>query len=244
MSAAPQSDRRPFNFDRDTFAFPNELVWAYRFDAADGKAGTFKNEPPPAYAHRCFVMVRSARQFFYHARFDPDRPPPDELAGRKLIRAVVARSPRQPSPETRKIVVPGYDSLRAFSRAREGLLKAECGGAWQSYVLRSHWRMVFPISRPHQARMAAQVQAALTARPAPILHVVRFPALTINHALLAFGCEEVGRLLHFGVYDPNVPGRPAKLTYDRARRTFFLPRNHDWAGGQVDVIEVYRGWFY
>ena len=244
MSAAPQSVRRPFDFDRDTFAFANELVWEYRFNAADGKVATFKNDPPPAYAHRCFVMVRSARQFFYHARFDPGLPPPDEPSGRKLIRAVVSRSPREPSPEARKIVIPGYDSLRAFSRAREGLLKSECGAAWQSYVLRSHWRMVFPISRSHQERMAAQVEAALTARPAPILHVVRFPALTINHALLAFGRAAAGPELRFTVYDPNVPGQPAELTYDRARRTFFLPRNHYWAGGQVDVIEVYRGWFY
>jgi len=242
--ATPQSVSRPFDFERDAFAFANELVWEYRFDAADGKASTFKNDPPPAYAHRCFVMVRSARQFFYHARFAPGLPPAEDAACRKLIRAVVARSPRQPSAEERKIVIPGYESLRAFSRAREDLLKAECGGAWQSYVLRSHWRMVFPISRSHQERMAVQIEAALTARPAPILHVVRFPALTINHALLAFGREETESVVRFTAYDPNVPGHPAGLTYDRVRQTFFLPRNHYWAGGQVDVIEVYRGWFY
>ena len=48
MSPAPQSVRRPFAFDRDTFAFANELVWEYRFDGADGKVATFKNDSPPA----------------------------------------------------------------------------------------------------------------------------------------------------------------------------------------------------
>jgi hypothetical protein len=34
------------------------------------------------------------------------------------------------------------------------------------------------------------------------------------------------------------------LIYRRAEQTFHLPRNHYWAGGRVDVIEVFRGWIY
>lgn len=125
LSAA--RDQRRFQFERDTFAFHNELVWEYRFDPATCRPTTCRNEPPPTYAHRCFVMVRSARQFFYHARFD-----------------------------------------------------------------------------------FIETEAA-----------IRFVA-----------------------YDPNIQEHPAELTYDRARRTFFLLPNHYWAGGRVDVVEVYRGWFY
>lgn len=244
MICAAQLETRAFDFPRDTFAFANELVWEYRFDPVSGALATFENDPPPTYAHRCFVMVRSARQFFYHARFEPELPPPDDAECRRLIRAVVARSPRRPGAAQTRVVIPGFAGLRAFSAARGGLLKAECGGAWQSYVLRSHWRMVFPISRRHQERTAVQLQEALRARPAPVVHLVRFPQLTINHALLLISGEPTPAGLRFAAYDPNLPAQPAELTYDAATRTFHFPRNHYWAGGRVDVIEVYRGWFY
>ena len=58
-------------FDRDSFSFANELVWEYRFDPASNTMITTRNERPAPYTHRCFVLVRSARQFFYHARGIP-----------------------------------------------------------------------------------------------------------------------------------------------------------------------------
>jgi hypothetical protein len=168
----------------------------------------------------------------------------DAAAYRALIRGVVSRSPRHASADADKIVIPGYDGLRAFSCERAPVLKSECGGAWQSYALRSHWRMVFPISRAHQARMARHLLNVFPDRIAPIVHVVRFPQLTINHGIVLFDYEENEDSIRFAVYDPNIPERPSELTFDRVRRTFFLPANHYWAGGWVDVIEVYRGWFY
>ena len=75
---SPAAQRTPrFQFDRDTFAFANELVWEYRLDPGAGTMTTFCNDPPPAYTHRCFVMARSARQFWHHARFDPSLPVAD-----------------------------------------------------------------------------------------------------------------------------------------------------------------------
>ena len=64
---------------RDAFAFPNELVWEYHFDAAAGQTRSVRRQPPPRYALRCFVLVRAARKFFYHARFDPAAEPADDL---------------------------------------------------------------------------------------------------------------------------------------------------------------------
>ena len=55
--------------------FAHELVWKYHFDPVTGAMTTFKADPPPTYYHRCFVMARSTRQFFYHARFEPELPP-------------------------------------------------------------------------------------------------------------------------------------------------------------------------
>jgi hypothetical protein len=68
-----------------------------------------------------------------------------------------------------------------LSRSREAILKDECGGAWRSCVLRSHWRMIFPISRAHQIRTAEKLFAAMNEGVAPAVHLVRFP-----HLILAF----------------------------------------------------------
>jgi hypothetical protein len=238
-----QAHRR-FMFERDTFAYPNELVWEYRFDPATGARTTQFNAPPPTYAHRCFVMVRSARQFFYHARFDPTQPVAEEGTYRRLVAEIVSRSPRRISPEEARVVIPGYDGLRSFSAARERLLKAVCGGAWQSYVLRSHWRMILPISRRHQARMARQLIGSLAESLAPIVHLLRFPQLTINHGIVLCDLLETEPRLRFAAYDPNLPSHPTELGYDPASRTFSFPANHYWAGGRVDVVEAYCGWFY
>ncbi len=236
--------QRRFQFERDTLAFANELVWEYCCDPATGKTTTFRNEPAPTYAHRCFVMVRSARQFFYHARFASAEPAVGEQIYQALIREVVSRSPRQPSADTDKLVIPGYESLRSFSKAKAPLLKAACGGSWQSYFLRSHWRMILPMSRGHQERMARHLCEVFPKRFAPIVHLVRFPQLTINHGIVLFDFAEAKTEIRYAAYDPNVPDHSAELIFDRAARTFFFPRNHYWNGGRVDVVEVYRGWFY
>ena len=65
---------RPFSFEQDTFAFANELAWEYQFDAETGEASHSPRVPSPEYHHHCFVVARSARQFFAHARFDPNLP--------------------------------------------------------------------------------------------------------------------------------------------------------------------------
>ena len=235
---------RPFRFERDTFTFANELIWRYRFDPVTGSTTTMRCHPHPTHSHRCFVMVRSARQFFYHAQFDPGQPVAEPQVYRQLIREVVSRSPRQASPAAEKIVIPGYDCLRSFSRAQEPLLKAGCGRAWESYFVRSHWRMVFPVGRRHQERMARQLIQSIPGHRAPIVHLFRFPRITINHGVVLFGATESDRDIQFDVYDPNIPDHPLKLTYERAARTFSLPRTQYWAGGALNLIEMYIGGLY
>jgi hypothetical protein len=234
---------RRFEFARDTFAFANELLWNYQFDSATGKTVFRRREPKPAYTHRCFVLARAARQFFCHARFDAAQNPAGDDACRQLIRQVVSRNPRASCPDEKQIVIPGYAGLREFSRAREPLFKAECGGAWQSYFLRSHWRMIFPIPRAHQARTAAQLSAALEQNRAPIIHLVAFPSLTINHGMVLFGAVQTATGVEFQAYDPNNPEQQVQLTFERASRTFFLPANSYWPGGKLNIIEIYRTWF-
>ena len=230
---------RPFIFETDTFAYPNELVWEYRYDE-HGKWVSRPRDPKPTYSHHCFVVAKAAQQFFQNARFDPAQPVADEETYRQLIRRVVGLNPRRVLPASEKIVIPGYPHLRAFSVAQEKLLKAECGGAWQSYFQRGHWRMIFPFSRDNQQEMANRLATQLSRGEPLVIHLVRFPQLTINHAMVLYGVRQAGENLEFTAYDPNLPEKPALLTFDAARRSFFLPANNYYPGGNLDVYQVYH----
>jgi hypothetical protein len=233
-----------FRFERDTFCFANELVWRYEFDPAGGAVRTVPSDPPPKYWHRCFVLVRSARQFLYHALFDPQSPVAGPETYRELVRQVVRRNPRRVSSAGQRIRIPGYAGLRAFSQTHEELLKAELGAAWESYFLRSHWRIVFPVPRWHQERIAAQLRHKLLSGLMPMVHLFRFPRITINHGLLVFSTEESASSVRFEAYDPNMTSGPVSLFYEKSARQFTFPASCYWAGGKVSVIEIFRGGLY
>jgi hypothetical protein len=241
VSRQPFVGTRPFDFQHDTFAYPNSLVWDYHFDE-NGKWVHERHLPKPDYTHHCFVVARSARQFFQHARFDPTQPIANEETYRCLIREVVDVDPARVLPENERVVIPGYANLHEFSEGQEKLLKAECGGAWQSYFQRGHWRIVFPFSRANQNRVAQQLLDDLQQNRPPVVHVVRFPQLSINHAVLVFGATETDKAIKFSVYDPNKPDAPKTLLFDRTNRTFSFAGNDYWPGGRLDVYEIYRSW--
>ena len=242
--AREASFARPFAFAEDTFAYRNDLVWIYYRDPATGKFEHKNREPKPDYTHHCFPVARSARQFFQHARFDPTQPVADEEAYRKLIRRVVSTSPRKLLPEHERIVIPGYTNLFAFSQAQERLLKEECGGAWQSYFQRGHWRMIFPFSSRGQVKMVEQLRESILRNRPPVVHIARFPSLTINHALVLFDARETESEVSFTVYDPYDPLKPSVLTFNKLERQFYYPANDYFVGGKADVYEIYCGWNY
>ena len=235
---------RSFTFGQDTFSYPNDLVWVYYHDPETGRFRHKTREVPPDYTHHCFVVARSARQFFQHARFDPTLPVADEATYRRLIRRVVKTSPRRQLEENERIVIPGYTNLFQFSQGQETLLKAGCGGAWQSYFQRGHWRMIFPFSERHQEKMVAQLREQLRLNRPPVVHIVRFPSLTINHALVIIGVAETIEAIQFTVYDPYDPAKPGLLTYNRVERQFYFPANDYFVGGKVDIYEIYCSWNY
>ena len=244
MMAATNQPVRTFQFERDAFAFAHELVWQYRFDPATGAMTTFRSNPPPTYYHRCFVMVRSTRQFFEHARFAPELPAAEPEVYRGLIREVVSRNPRRACAEPECVLIPGYDGLRSFSRAHERLLKAGLGGPWQSYFLRSHWRMVFPVRGQHREWMARKLKRSLGKRGVSLVHLFRFPHITINHGIVLYKLKESEEQLEFVAYDPNIPAHPVKLFYDRKKRKFNFPPSCYWCGGPLNVVEIFCGGLY
>jgi hypothetical protein len=240
--SAGGDDARRFDFFADTFAFSNELVWEYRLDPSSSRMTFHRRDPKPTYSHRCFVIVRAARQFFFHARFEPDGKSVGAEEYRALIRAVIRKSPRQRSTPQKRVVFPGFTDLRSLSAAHPEWLKAECGAAWHSYVLRSHWRMVLPISRQHQQVTAERLVARVRRNATPIIHLVKFPALTINHGMVLFDVASNGSTHEFTAYDPNDSSKPVRLTFDGDRQTFHLPPNSYWPGGDLNVIEIFRHW--
>ena len=132
----------------------------------------------------------------------------------------------------------------AFSQSWEPLLKAECGEPWEPYFLRSHWRMVFPVWRRQQQRTAQRLEQSALAGGIPVVHLFRFPHVTINHGILLYAIISTGDVLRFQAYDPNIPAQPVELSYRHADRAFHFPRNYYWAGGRLQVVEIYRNWFY
>jgi hypothetical protein len=237
-------DSRPFVFAQDTLAFSNQLDWIYRRNPATGKTDYTSVEPEPDYIHRCFVLVRTARQFFLHARFDPRLAQADRATYRKLVREVLKRSVRDTTPDAAPVRIPGYADLRDFSGDWAELLKQEAGGAIDSYLQIGNWRMIFPFSRDSQHDTAQQLLQEIRADWPPIVHLVRFPHITINHAVLLYAAAEHPATIVFSVYDPNNAQAPTTLTYDRASRTFIFPATDYFEDGRVDVYEVYRSLFY
>jgi len=239
----PFAGDRSFDFPKDTFAYANELIWVYHFDF-DGKWVHESTEPEPTYVMRCFVMCRSARQFFQHARFDPGLPVADDGTYRELIRKVVRFDARCLQPTQDRVVIPGYSNLYAFSQAHEQLLKDECGGESQSYLQRGNWRVVFPFFRSQQAGTAREISESLDEDRPPLIHLGGLPNLVLNHCILVFAAQENENEIHFQAYDPNEPGIPVTLTYNRAERSFYFPQNNYFRGGRLNVFEVYKNWLF
>lgn len=240
----PGTFQRQFAFGRDTFAYSNELFWVYRVNPDTGKTYHHWRDPSPDYAQHCFVVSRSVRQFFQHARFDPTLPATDEPTYRRLVRAVVHRNPRFELGPDDKIVLPGFANLHEFSAVYEQLLKEECGSMWQSYFQRGNWRMIWPFSATHQRRTAAQLADSIRRNRPPIVHVAHFPKLQINHALVLFAVHETAEGLEFELYDPNIATHSSKLYYRHASGRFYFPPQSYFPGGTVDVYEIFHRWNY
>jgi hypothetical protein len=245
--ASPPGERLApprFEFSRDTFAWANELYWQYDGDGRARSRAARGGAEPVDYGQRCIVMARAVRQFLFAARFEPDAPPVSAAEYRARVRQVFAADPRMEAPSPAPVTIPGFADLRDFSRAHEELLKESIGGFFPTYFQRGNWRLILPFPPSQQRATARGLRERIARGHAPIVHVVNFPKLDINHALLLFAAEETPLGLRFGAYDPNQPEHPLALVFDEARAAFHLPRTPYFPGGRVKVYEIYRGWFF
>lgn len=231
----------------DTLAYPNELLWEYEGEglvsSRPARSG-MRGADPERFAQRCMFMTRSVRQFYHAARFDPSMPRVSEEDYRELVRRVLASDPRRERPAEDPVVIPGFANLREFSSHHEELLKKNTEGRWRSYLQRGNWRMIFPFSAKHQRTTAESLLASLAEGHPPIVHVLRFPRITINHMLLIHSARSTATEVRFSAYDPNQPDHTLVLHYDREQAAFLFPRTRYFLGGRVSVYEIYDGFFY
>ena len=231
---------RRFDFARDTFAYTNDLYWSYEADPGATRA----RHGPVEFGQRCVSLARAARQFFHAARFTAGGDLLSEEEYRERVRAVLASDPRAETAVSSQVAIPGYADLRSFSRSHERLLKQELGGRAASYLQRGNWRMVLPFSRGSQRSTADELLARLAYGGLPVIRVVNFPVIDINHALLVFDAEPGPDAIRFHAYDPNDAERPVVLVFDRASARFRLPRTAYFGGGSVNVYEIFTGPFF
>jgi hypothetical protein len=231
---------RPFDFQRDTFAYANELVFNYQngVHTADAKS----QEREHSYTRRCFIMAAGVVQFWKHARFEPQAPPvsAEELAQR--IRDVRDRATWWPGePPDQRVVFPGFASLHELSEREGRLLRANMGAGWTTYFHLRKFPMPFKPSPEHQARLCDSLQDWLHQGHPMVVWLYNFPEVNINHAVTVF--EEIeptqSRQIAFRVYDPNYTGAPRTLTYDRITQAFSYEKTFYFSGGPVHVRPMY-----
>jgi len=223
-------DRRTvpgFSFERDTFAFPNE-VRAHHPDQED------------LYAHYCFVLARSLRQFFRFARFDAAAPRLDREGYVERVRQVVGRPPRHPAlPADDRVVIPGYATLREFSRAEESAVKEGLGGPFWTFVHWTNWRVTLPVSRAHQAHVLEEIRADLAAGRLVQLLVTNWPKPELNHTVVAFEWRGTAHGVELTTWDPNDPDGLGLISFDTARGHFWATRVYDTRPGVIRVFRMY-----
>jgi len=233
---------RPFEFGVDTFAFSNETVWEYHVDPIRGTSWWRERDPRPPFSLRCGSMARATRQFWERARFDPERPRADPATYARLARDVLATDPRNPAGP--RIVIPGFTDLHAFSAAYPELLQTALASPWQSYLQRGNWRMIFPFRPREQRREAERIAAQIRTGGTVVVHVLRYPELTLNHLVLAYAVEDTPTAMRFLVVDPNDALHPVSLTWRRSAATFAFAHTPYFPGGPVLAYEVYDGLLY
>jgi hypothetical protein len=243
LALATLVNGKPFHFPQDTFSFSNRLYFDYQTTQrgevqihrrTDGKA--------PDYSRHCFVMVRSVLQFERFAEFRPDLAKLTEDEYRSRVQDL-GRIPAWSKGPANKIQFPGYPDLYHFSAAHPLMLQKALGIWWPSYWRIGNWRIVFPVPRSGQERVALWLQKHLDAGNIKAIYITRMKP--INHCLVAYKYvkQSNGDLLFF-VYDVNQPAKEVHVRYQASNRSFYYDRTPYYPGGLVSVMKMYVSPFF
>jgi hypothetical protein len=240
-SSATASD---FRFDRDTVGFANSTVFEYR-EGHPSLRQRQKGEPK-RYTRRCFVLCRTTTQFQKFARFDPHASPLDDTALAARIRSVTRRAAwGKPLPTNQRVVFPGYANLRAMSKARREVVRANIGLGWPTYLRLGNIRMLYVHDSSYHKETHANLNAALARGELFVAFLTTYPRLSINHAVLVYKRKPASQndgIDRYLVYDPNHPESPRELTWSSRDSAFAYQKDWDFIGGFVCVYQLYGKW--
>jgi hypothetical protein len=181
-------------------------------------------------------------QFYRFAEFRPDLPALREDEYRSRVREL-GRIPAWSNRPKNKIQFPGYPDLYSFSAAHSLMLQKSLGIWWPSYWRVGNWRIVFPVPRSTQERLAHWLLKRLDSGNIEALYITRMKP--INHCLVAYRYvkQPNGDLLFF-VYDVNQPAKEVHLRYQIADRSFYYDRTAYYPGGLVSAMKLYASPFF
>src|SRR6516162_2704309 len=226
-----------FNLQADTFHFSNQTYFDYKVASDQEIRIARRKGKMPDYSRHCFQLCRAVLQFDKFAEFRPDLPRASEAEYKSLIRRI-CRTPPWSSGPKEKIIIPGYANLDSFSAAETLTLQKNLGLWWPSYWRIGNWRIVFPVLRSSQARVARWLRNELDSGRIRAVYITRFKP--INHCLVVYRCDRQpnGDLVFF-VYDANQTKKIVHLTYRAADRSFYFDRAWYYKGGLVSVLALY-----
>jgi hypothetical protein len=228
---------RTFDFQSDTFAFQNQTYFDYTPLSATQTQISRRHGKPRDFSRHCFHMCRAVVQFYKFAEFHPDLPKASESEYGNIVRRV-SRIPVWSSGPKTKIAVPGYKDLHSFSLGETLVIKKNLGLWWPPYWRIGNWRIVLPVPRSGQERMAGWLRNELEQGRIETIYITRFKP--INHCMVAyhFASEPNGDIA-FSVYDANQPGKLVHLTYRASDRSFYLDKTWYYQAGLVSAMRLY-----
>jgi len=219
---------RDFSFERDTFAFRNDVR-------------ALSPERDDLYANYCFVLAKGVRQFFTFARFDPGAARLDRQGYVERVRRVASRPPwHAPLAPADRVVIPGYANLRELSRGEASAVKEGLGGRFWTFVHWTNWRVVFPMPRRHQAHVLEEIRGELAAGRLVQLLITNWPVPELNHTVVAFASRANGQGVELTIWDPNEPERAGTITFDAIHGEFWATRVYATRPGAIRVFRMYH----
>jgi hypothetical protein len=231
------AESKTFDFQRDTFGFANQTYFDYK-PLTDTQTQIIRRRGRvPDFSRHCFQLCRAVLQFFKFAEFRPDLPKVSESEYQEIVRRV-SRIPAWSSGPRSKVIVPGYQDLNSFSLGETLAVQKNLGLWWPSYWRTGNWRIVNPVPRSGQERMAKWLRTALDAQQIRDVYITRFKP--INHCLVVYHYDSRpnGDLV-FDVYDANQPGKLVHLSYHASDRSFYYDKTWYYRGGLVSVLPLY-----
>jgi hypothetical protein len=228
---------KTFVFPADTFGFENQTYFDYKPLTVTQTQIIRRHGRIPDFSRHCFQMCRAVLEFFQFAEFRPELPKVSESDYQKIVRRLSEIPPWSAGPRA-KVVVPGYKDLHSFSLGQAITLQRNLGLWWPSYWRVGNWRIVSPVPRSGQERMAKWLQAELDHERIRTVYITRFKP--INHCLVVYHYTsgQNGDLV-FDVYDANQPGKLVHLTYRASDRSFYFDKTWYYRGGLVSVLRLY-----